>query len=313
MQEEFLWVEKYRPKTVDECILPDRLKKVFQQYVNNGEIPNLMLSGTAGVGKTTVARAMCSEIGLDHLFINSSEDRGIDMLRTKIKSYASVISMTGGRKVIILDEADGLTPDAQDALRGAIEAFSINCTFILTCNFKAKLKDAIHSRCSVIDFTLHADEKPKMAGQFYKRMAEILTKENVPFEKKPLTTLIMKYFPDYRRCLNELQRLSKENGKIDESTLYQLQEIRDLEDLIKALKDKNYSDMQKWVVRNSDIDVARIYKKLYDSAKSFLVPSSIPQSVLILAKYQYQSAFVADQEINLVACLTEIMVDCELQ
>jgi DNA polymerase III delta prime subunit len=313
MNEEFLWTEKYRPKTVSECILPDRLKKVFQQYVDQGEIPNLMLSGTAGVGKTTVARAMCLEIGLDHLFINSSEDRGIDMLRTKIRGYASTVSLTGGRKVIILDEADGLTPDAQDALRGAIEAYSVNCTFILTCNFKAKLKDAIHSRCSVIDFTLQAAEKPQMATQFYKRIAEIMTKENVAFDKRPLSALVMKYFPDYRRCLNELQRLTKETGKIDDNTLHQLQEIRGMDDLVKALKDKNYSDMQKWVVRNSDLDPARIFRKLYDSLRSFLAATSIPPAVLILAKYQYQAAFVADQEINLVACLTEIMVDCELQ
>jgi DNA polymerase III delta prime subunit len=272
-----------------------------------------MLSGTAGVGKTTVARAMCLEIGLDHLFINSSEDRGIDMLRTKIRGYASTVSLNGGRKVIILDEADGLTPDAQDALRGAIEAYSVNCTFILTCNFKAKLKDAIHSRCSVVDFTLQADEKPKMAAAFYKRIAEILTKENVPFDKRPLSTLVMKYFPDYRRCLNELQRYSKANGKIDESTLHQLQDIRGMEDLVKALKDKNYSDMQKWVVLNSDLDPSRLFRKLYDSLKSFLAATSVPPAVLILAKYQYQAAFVADQEINLVACLTEIMVDCELQ
>lgn len=272
-----------------------------------------MLTGTAGVGKTTVARAMCLEIGLDHLFINSSSERGIDTLRTKIAAYASTMSLSGTRKVIILDEADGLTPEAQDALRGSIEAFSVNCTFILTCNFKAKIINAIHSRCSVIDFSLQKDEKPAMAAAFYKRIAEILKEENVPFDKQALSTLVMKYFPDYRRTLNELQRYTKLNGAIDSSTLTQLVEIRGIEDLVKALKEKDFTAMRKWVVLNSDLDPARIFRRFYDAMYSFMEPDSIPQAVVVLARYQYQAAFVADQEINLVACLTEIMVDCNFK
>lgn len=310
MTEEFLWTEKYRPQKIEDCILPDRLKKVFQEYVNEKKIPNLLLSGTAGVGKTTVAMAMCEEIGLNYLFINSSEDRGIDMLRTKIMGYASTVSLTGGRKVIILDEADGLTPEAQDALRGAIEAFSSNCTFILTCNFKAKLKEAIHSRCSVIDFSLRKEEKPVMAGMFFKRLRDVLDKENVNYDKTALAKIVEKFFPDYRRTLNELQRYSS-SGSIDAGVIAQISDVTTIADLIKHLKDKNFGEMRKWVTLNSDVDPSRIFRKIYDGMYSYLKPQSIPQCVVILAKYQYQAAFVADQEINLTACLTEIMVDCE--
>lgn len=310
--EEFLWTEKYRPKKVSECILPDRIKKVFQEYVNTKSIPNLMLTGTAGVGKTTVAVAMCEEIGLNHLFINSSEERGIDTLRTKIKSYASTVSLVGGRKVIILDEADYITPEAQAALRGAIEEFSNNCTFIFTCNFKSRLIEALHSRCSVIDFALQADEKPKMASAFFNRISEILTNEGITYDKNVLVEITKKYFPDYRRTLNELQRYST-NGTIDTGILAQITSVRNIQDLIKHLKEKNFAEMRKWVVVNSDLDPARIYRKIYDSLYEYMKPESIPQAVVILAKYQYQCAFVADQEINLVACLTEIMVDCEMR
>ena len=310
--EEFLWTEKYRPKKVSECILPDRIKKVFQEYVNTKSIPNLMLTGTAGVGKTTIAIAMCEEIGLNHLFINSSEERGIDTLRTKIKGYASTVSLVGGRKVIILDEADYITPEAQAALRGAIEEFSNNCTFIFTCNFKSRLIEALHSRCSVIDFALLGDEKPKMAASFFNRISEILTKENITYEKNVLVEITKKYFPDYRRTLNELQRYST-NGSIDTGILAQITSVRNIQDLIRYLKDKNFSDMRKWVVVNSDLDPARVYRKIYDSLYEYMKPESIPQAVVILAKYQYQSAFVADQEINLVACLTEIMIDTEMK
>jgi replication factor C small subunit len=310
MSNEFLWVEKYRPKTVSECILPDRLKTVFQKYVDAGEIPNLMLTGSAGVGKTTVALAMCEEIGLNYMFINGSEERGIDILRTKIRNYASTMSLTGGRKVIIIDEADYLTPDAQAAFRGAIEEYSSNCTFIFTCNFKSRLIDALHSRCSVIDFALKSDEKQKMASQLFTRIINILTQENIEFDKQALAKIVEKHFPDYRRTLNELQRYST-NGSIDAGVLAQVADIRKVSELIKSLKDKNFGEIRKWVVNNSDIDVMKVYRKIYDGLHEYLRPDSIPLAVVIISKYQYQSAFVADQEINLVACLTELMVNCE--
>ena len=310
--EDFLWCQKYRPKTVSECILPERLKTVFQEFVNSGNIPNLLLTGTAGVGKTTVAIAMCEELNLDYLFINSSDERGIDTLRNKIKGYASTFSFEGKRKVIILDEADYITPEAQAALRGAIEEFSNNCTFIFTCNFKARLIEAIHSRCSVIDFTLQTEEKPKMASAFFNRLSEILKLENVAYDKAALIEIIKKFFPDYRRTMNELQRFSK-NGTIDASVIAQVSLVKSIDDLVKSLKEKNFGEMRKWVVLNSDIDCARLYRKIYDGLYEYMRPESIPQAVVILAKYQYQSAFVADQEINLVACLTEIMVDCEVK
>lgn len=308
---DFLWSQKYRPKTVAECILPDRIKAVFQQYVDTKNIPNLMLTGSAGVGKTTVAMAMCDEIGVNHLFINSSEERGIDVLRTKIKSYASTISLTGGRKVIILDEADYLTPEAQAGLRGAIEEFSDNCTFIFTCNFKSRLIEALHSRCSVIDFSLKNEEKPRMAAQLFSRLSVILNKESIEYDKQVLIKIVEKHFPDYRRTLNELQRYSS-SGSIDAGTLAQISDVRKINELVSHLKDKNFGEMRKWVVANSDADPSRIYRKIYDSLYEYFKPDSIPQAVLIISKYQYQSAFVADQEINLVACLTEIMIDCEM-
>jgi DNA polymerase III delta prime subunit len=310
MSDEFLWVEKYRPRKVSDCILPDKIKKVFQEYVDSGSIPNLMLTGSAGVGKTTVAIAMCEEIGLNYLFINSSEERGIDMLRTKIRGYASTISLTGGRKVIILDEADYLTPEAQAGLRGAIEEFSDNCSFIFTCNFKSRLIEALHSRCSVIDFSLKAEEKPKMALNLTKRLETILSSEGVNYDKEVLVKIVGKFFPDYRRTLNELQRYSS-GGAIDAGTLAQVSDVRKIAELAGYLKEQNFAEMRKWVVANSDIDPARIYRKIYDSLYEYFKPASIPQAVVIVAKYQYQAAFVADQEINLVACLTEIMVDCE--
>ena len=244
MSDEFLWVEKYRPKSVRDCILPDRIKKVFQSYVDAANIPNLMLTGSAGVGKTTVAKAMCEEIGLNYLFINSSEERGIDMLRTKIRGYASTISLTGGRKVIILDEADYLTPDAQAALRGAVEEYSENCSFIFTCNFKSRLLDALHSRCSVIDFALKIDEKPRMAAQLLQRLSSVLTKENVEYDKQVLIKIIEKFFPDYRRILNELQRYSS-FGSIDAGTLAQISDVRKINDLVGYLKNRNFVEMRK--------------------------------------------------------------------
>ena len=309
---EYLYVEKYRPHTIEDCILPDRLKKVFQEYVTEGNIPNLMLTGTAGCGKTTVAKAMCEEIGCNFLFINSSDERGIDMLRTKIKGYASTVSLTGGRKVIILDEADYLTPEAQAGLRGAIEEFSENCSFIFTCNFKARLIDALHSRCSVVDFSLRADEKVKMQAQMFKRLTTILSTEGIEYDKGVLGKIVQRYFPDYRRTLNELQRYST-SGNIDAGVLSQVESVRKLDDLIKSLKDKDFSTMRKWVVNNSDIDQSRIFRSIYDNLCVYLKPESVPMAVVTLAKYQYQAAFVADQELNLVACLTELMVECEVK
>lgn len=310
MSESFLWVEKYRPSTVNECILPERLKTVFQKYVKDKSIPNLMLTGTAGVGKTTVAVAMCKEIGLDYIIINGSDERGIDIIRTKVRSFASNMSLLGEKKVIIIDEADYLTPDAQAAFRRSIEEFSNNCTFIFTCNFKSRLIDAIHSRCSVIDFALKSEEKPKMAAQLFSRICDILNKENVAYEKPVVVKLIEKHFPDYRRTLNELQRYSS-FGSIDAGVLAQVSDVRKIGDLIKALKDKDFGDVRKWVVNNSDIDTAKIYRKIYDGLNDYLKPEFIPMAVVVISRYQYQSAFVADQEINLVACLTELMVDCE--
>jgi replication factor C small subunit len=269
-----------------------------------------MLTGSAGVGKTSVAVAMCEELGINYLFINSSEERGIDTLRVKIRGYASTVSLAGGRKVIILDEADYITPEAQAALRGSMEEFSANCTFIFTCNFKARLIEALHSRCSVVDFTLSAEEKPKLALQFFKRVCDILEKENIQFDKAVLIKLVEKFFPDFRRTLNELQRYAR-NGKIDASVLTQIADVKNIGDLIKSLKEKDFRSVRKWVVLNSDIDPARIYRKIYDGLYEFLKPASIPQAVVIIARYQYQAAFVADQEINLIACLTEIMVETE--
>jgi DNA polymerase III delta prime subunit len=255
---------------------------------------------------------MCEEIGCNFLFINSSDERGIDVLRTKIKGYASTVSLTGGRKVIILDEADYLTPEAQAGLRGAIEEFSENCSFIFTCNFKARLIDALHSRCSVVDFALKGDEKAKMAAQMFKRLSNILTEEGITYDKDVLGKIVQRYFPDYRRTLNELQRYST-SGNIDAGVLSQVESVRKLDDLIKALKDKDFSTMRKWVVNNSDIDQSRIFRSIYDNLCNYLKPESVPMAVVTLAKYQYQSAFVADQELNLVACLTELMVECEVK
>jgi DNA polymerase III delta prime subunit len=309
MSESFLWVEKYRPKKISDCILPERLKNVFQEYVNKHEIPNLMLSGTAGVGKTSVAKAMCDEIGINHMYINASENRGIDMMRTTIRNYASTVSLVGGKKVIILDESDYLTADAQAAMRGAIEEFSSNCTFIFTCNYKAKLIDAIHSRCSVIDFSLKNDEKKEMASQFFKRLQHILAEEKIDYDRAVLAKIVEKFFPDYRRTLNELQRYSS-SGSIDAGIVAQLSDVRKVGELVKHLKEKNFGEMRRWVVVNSDIDPNHIYRKVYDSLSDHFTKDSIPQAIIIISKYQYQAAFVADQEINLVACLTELMVEC---
>lgn len=309
--EHLLWVEKYRPSRIEDCILPDGIKETFQEFVKRKEIPNLLLSGTAGVGKTTVAKALCDEVGCDYIIINGSDESGIDVLRTKIKNYASSVSLMGGRKVVIIDEADYLNPNStQPALRGAIEEFASNCSFIFTCNFKNRIIDPIHSRCSVIDFKINGS-KPKLAAQFFKRVENILSQEGVTYDKEVVAAVITKHFPDNRRILNELQRYSVA-GTIDKGILASVSDIQ-LADLLRALKEKDFASARKWVTNNLDNDPARIFRKLYDSLYESLKPQSVPQLVLILAKYQYQAAFVADSEINLIACMTEIMVDCEFK
>lgn len=308
MNEHMLWVEKYRPKTIEECILPDALKKTFQDFVNQKKIPNLLMAGTAGVGKTTVARALCEEIGCDYIIINGSDESGIDVLRNKIKNYASSMSLSGGRKVVILDEADYLNPNStQPALRGAIEEFASNCSFIFTCNYKNRIIDPIHSRCTVIDFKANGS-KAKMAGQFFKRVETILQTEGITYEKEVVASVITKHFPDNRRILNELQRYAA-GGTIDKGILASVSEIR-MTELITALKDKDFASCRKWVTNNLDNDPTRIFRNIYDGLYGVLEANSVPQMVVILAKYQYQAAFVADHEINLIACLTEIMVEC---
>jgi replication factor C small subunit len=308
--EHLLWVEKYRPAKVEDCILPDAIKNTFQEYVNKKEIPNLLLSGSAGVGKTTIAKALCEQIDCDYIVINGSDENGVDTIRVKIKNYASSVSLMGGRKVIILDEADYLTPNAQAILRASIEEYASNCSFIFTCNFKNRIIDPIHSRCTVIDFRING-QKAKMASSFFKRVEWILEQEKVTYDKEVVAAVITKHFPDNRRILNELQRYAV-GGSIDKGILATVSDIQ-LADLLKALKNKNFSDARKWVTNNLDNDPSRIFRKLYDGLYENLKPQSVPQLVLILAKYQYQAAFVADSEINLIACLTEIMVDCEFK
>ncbi len=310
MKKEWLWTEVYRPQKVEDCVLPERLKKLFQKYADDKLIPNLILSGTPGIGKTTVAKAMCEEAGISYMFINSSKERGIDVLRTKITTYASTTSLVGGKKVLILDEADGLTPEAQNALRGAIDAYSTNCTFILTCNFKGKIIEALHSRTSEISFQLRKDESAKILSEFFRRLQEILVKENVEFDRKTLVEIIKKYSPDFRKTLGELQRYYNQFGKIDAAVLNAVSDLRNISELVGYLKTKDFKNMRKWVAECGDIDPTRIYRNIYDSLDTYLEPSSIPQAVLILGKYQVQAAFVSDQEINAVAAFTELMIDC---
>lgn len=307
--EHLLWTEKYRPQTVDDCILPDRLKQPFQEYVNQKQIPNLLLAGGAGVGKTTIAKAMCNEIGCDFMVINGSDESGIDTFRTKIKNYASSMSLSGGRKVIIIDEADYLNPNStQPALRNAIEEFASNCSFIFTCNYKNRIIEPLHSRCAVIDFGLKNGEKAKMASAFFKRVQSIMQSEKIDADEKVLAELIKKHFPDFRRVLNELQRYSQ-FGKIDTGILVQIADIS-VDELSKHIVAKDFGAIRKWVASH-EIDNTTLFRKLYDTLSDTLKPSSVPQAVVILADYQYKAAFVADQEINTVACLTEIMVNCE--
>jgi len=311
MNEHILWVEKYRPKTVEDCILPEVIRATFQEYVNRKEIPNLLLSGTAGVGKTTIAKALCQEVGCDYIVINGSDESGIDTFRNKIKNYASSVSLTGGRKVIIIDEADYLNPNStQPALRGAIEEFSENCSFIFTCNFKNRIIDPIHSRCSVVDFKINGS-KLKMATAFFKRVEWILKQEGITYDKQVVAAVITKHFPDNRRVLNELQRYSV-SGTIDKGILASVSDVN-ISELVKALKSKDFTACRKWVTGNLDNDATTLFRKLYESLYESLEANSVPQMVVIIAKYQYQAAFVADHEINLIACLTEIMVECEFK
>ena len=306
-----LWTEKYRPKTIDECILPERLKTPFQEYVNQKNIPNLLLSGGAGVGKTTVAKAMCNEIGCDYIVINGSDESGIDVFRTKIKNYASSMSLSGGRKVIIIDEADYLNPNStQPALRNAIEEFAGNCSFIFTCNFKNRIIEPLHSRCAVIEFGLMNGEKAKMAGSFFKRIQSVLQSEKVDYDDAVIAELVKKHFPDFRRIINEMQRYSQ-FGKIDSGILVQMGDV-EISNIVKFIKDKDFGAIRKWVA-TTEIDAATLYRKLYDGLYDVLKPQSIPQAVIIIADYQYKQAFVADPEINTVACLTELMVSVEFK
>jgi DNA polymerase III delta prime subunit len=305
-----LWVERYRPQTVEECILPERLKTTFQEYVNQKEIPNLLLTGGAGVGKTTIAKAMCNEIGCDYMILNGSDENGVDTIRVKIKNYASSMSFAGGRKVVILDEADYLTPNAQAILRNAIEEFAVNCSFIFTCNFKSRIIEPLHSRCAVIDFRLVNGEKAKMASAFFKRITHILDTEKVEYDEKVIAELIKKHFPDFRRAINELQRYSQ-LGKIDVGILSQIGDIS-ISQIVKHLKEKDFTSVRKWAA-TTDIDSTTFFRKLYDALYDIAKPQSIPQAVIIIADYQYKQAFVADQEINLVACLTELMANVEFK
>ena len=314
MRDEFLWVEKYRPRTIEDCILPENIKKTFRDFLNKGEVPNLLLSGPAGCGKTTVAKALCSELGVDVYVINGSDEgRFLDTVRNNAKNFASTVSLSSEakHKVIIIDEADNTTPDVQLLLRASIEEFSKNCRFIFTCNYKNKIIEPLHSRCAVVEFSIKGKEKQEIAAAFFSRINGILDSERVQSDKKVLAELINKHFPDWRRVLNECQRYSV-SGKIDSGILAHFSDVK-VNDLIKNLKEKNFPEVRKWCVNNLDNDSSVLLRRIYDSLYDALVPSTIPSAVLIIAKYQYQIAFVADQEINLLACLTEIMVECEFR
>ena len=310
--EMFLWVEKYRPQKIDDCVLPQALKDTFRQYVEQGELPNFLFTGSAGVGKTTIAKALCNEIGAEFMMINGSEESGIDTLRTKIKGFASTISLTDAKKVVILDEADYLNANStQPALRGFIEEFANNCRFILTCNFKNRIIEPIHSRCAVVEFKIDSKDKQEIAATFFKRAVSILKQEQIEFDPKVVAELITKHFPDYRRILNELQRYSV-SGKIDSGILVNMSE-ESFKSLIKLLKEKDFTEVRKWVSKNSDSDTTSLFRELYDSAANTIEPNSVPQLVLILADYQYKAAFVADHELNIMAALTEIMAQCKFK
>jgi len=314
MRDEFLWVEKYRPKKIEDCILPENIKKTFKDFLNKGEVPNLLLSGPAGCGKTTVAKALCNELGVDSYVINGSDEgRFLDTVRNNAKNFASTVSLSSEakHKVIIIDEADNTTPDVQLLLRASIEEFSKNCRFIFTCNYKNKIIEPLHSRCAVVEFSIKGKHKQEIAAAFFGRLISILELEHIESDKKVLAELINKHFPDWRRVLNECQRYAV-GGKIDTGILAHFSDVK-VNDLIKNLKGKDFPQVRKWCVDNLDNDSSVLLRRIYDSLYESLVPNSIPAAVLIIAKYQYQIAFVADQEINMLACLTEIMVECEFK
>ena len=310
----FIWVEKYRPQTIDECILPNNIKKTFNDFLNKGEIPNMLLAGPPGVGKTTVAKALCNELGVDYYVINGSDEgRFLDTVRNNAKTFASTVSLSSEakHKVIIIDEADNTGNDVQLLLRAFIEEFAGNCRFIFTCNYKNKILEPLHSRCAVVEFGIKGKEKVQIASQFFKRLNNILEKEKIETDKKVLVELINKHFPDWRRILNECQRYSV-SGKIDSGILAAFSDVA-VDDLIKNLKAKNFPKVRKWVNNNMDNDTSVLFRRIYDALYESLVPNTIPAAVLVIAKYQYQMAFVADQEINMLACLTEIMLECEFK
>ena len=311
---DFIWVEKYRPTTIDECILPDSIKKTFKEFLNKGEIPNMLLAGPPGIGKTTVAKALCNELGVDFYVINGSDEgRFLDTVRNNAKNFASTVSLSSEakHKVIIIDEADNTGNDVQLLLRAFIEEFAGNCRFIFTCNYKNKILEPLHSRCAVVDFSIRGKEKQQIAAAFFQRLNHVLDKERIEADKKVLAELINKHFPDWRRVLNECQRYSV-SGKIDSGILAAFSDVA-VDDLIKNLKEKNFPEVRKWVNNNMDNDTSVLFRRIYDSLYKSLVANTIPAAVLVIAKYQYQMAFVADQEINMLACLTEIMVECEFK
>jgi len=307
-----LFVEKYRPRTIDDCVLSESLKTTFRDLVKSGDCQNLLLTGGAGCGKTTIARALCNELDADYILINCSEDGNIDTLRTKIRTFASTVSISGGKKVVILDEFDYSNAQSiQPALRGAIEEFASNCRFIITCNYKNRIISPIHSRCTNIEFIIPSDEKPILAAQFMERVQYILNQEGIRYEDPVLAQLITKYFPDFRRVLNELQRYSVA-GIIDVGILSQIGELQ-VKELVTSMKDKNFTEARKWVVSNLDNSQTELFRKIYDGLYQHMESSSIPQAILILADYQHKAAFVADQEINLTACIVELMMECKFK
>ena len=309
--EHFLFVEKYRPRTIEDCILPQQVKNTFRGYKEAGRIPNLLLFGPPGIGKTSIARALCDEVGVDYMLINASNESGIDTFRTKVVQFASTISLTDAKKVIILDEFDHATSQMAAAMRAGQEEVSSNCTFIFTCNYKDRIIPALHSRCSVIDFKIPAKERVELAGQFFKRIIQILKAEEIEYDQKVVAELVQKYLPDYRRVLNEIQRYSV-SGKIDSGILLDLDQDS-FKELFKNLKEKNFTEVRKWAARNVESNDEQIYRTLYDQSNTFVVQSSVPQLILILADYSYKSAFVADKELNMVACLVEIMAECSFK
>ena len=311
---DFIWTERYRPKTIEDCILPENIKKTFSDFLNKGEIPNMLLAGPPGVGKTTVAKALCNELGVDYYVINGSDEgRFLDTVRNNAKNFASTVSLssTAKHKVVIIDEADNTGNDVQLLLRAFIEEFAGNCRFIFTCNYKNKIIEPLHSRCAVVEFGIRGKEKSQLAGSFFKRLQEIMVAEGVQYDPKVLAELINKHFPDWRRVLNECQRYSV-GGEIDSGILASFSDVA-VNDLINHLKDKNFPEVRKWVVANLDNDSTVILRRIYDACYTCLSPQTIPAAVLVIAKYQYQIAFVADQEINLLAALTEIMCECEFK